>query len=45
MENGNEEKQNKFAAFMKAVFVHNIGYKLLALASAAVIWFLSAGLL
>ena len=47
MENENNEvkKQNKFVAFLKRVFVHNIGWKLLALASAAVIWVLAAGLL
>ena len=41
----NERKENKFVSALKAVFVHNIGWKLLALASAAVIWVLAAGLL
>jgi len=40
----NKQNQNKFVAFLKRVFVHNIGWKLLALGSAAVIWFLAAGL-
>ncbi len=40
-----ERKNNKFVSALKAVFVHNIGWKLLALVSAAVIWVLSAGLL
>lgn len=40
-----QKKQNKFTAFLKAVFVHNIGWKLLAIFSAAVIWALSAGLM
>ncbi|MCH5160955.1 MAG: hypothetical protein J1G04_02890 [Clostridiales bacterium] len=38
------KKQNKFVAFMKAVFVHNIGWKLLALGSAILIWALAVGL-
>ncbi len=42
--NKTEKKQNKFAAFLKRVFVKNIGWKLLSLASAAIIWFLVAGL-
>ena len=29
---------------MKAVFVHNIGWKILAIGSAIVIWVLAAGL-
>lgn len=46
MENKNSErKQNKFASALKAIFVHNIGWKLLSLAAAAVIWVLAAGLL
>ena len=46
MDNQNEEnkKPNKFVSFLKAVFVHNIGWKLLALGAAAVIWVLAAGL-
>ena len=38
------KKQSKFASFMKAVFVHNIGWKILAIGSAIVIWVLAAGL-
>ena len=46
MDNQNEEKKkpNKFAAFLKAVFVHNIGWKLLAIGASFVIWALAAGL-
>lgn len=40
-----EKKDNKFVAVLKAIFVHNIGWKILALVSAAVIWALSAGLM
>lgn len=36
---------NKFAAVMKKIFVHNLGWKLLAIASAVVLWTLAAGLL
>lgn len=41
-----EEKksENKFVAFLKRVFVHNIGWKLLALVASGLIWMLSAGL-
>lgn len=35
---------NKFTRFMKRVFVHNIGWKLLSLGAAIVIWVLAAGL-
>lgn len=46
MENKIEEKKpNKFARALKMIFVHNIGWKLLSLFSAAVIWALAAGLL
>ncbi len=46
MQNKNQENnENKFIKGLKAVFVHNIGWKLLALASAVVFWTLSAGLL
>lgn len=41
----NENKENKFVKALKAIFVHNIGWKLLAVFSAAVIWVLSAGLM
>lgn len=39
-----KNKQNKFVAFLKKVFVHNIGWKILAIVSSAVIWVLAAGL-
>lgn len=39
-----QKKPNKFVSVMKAVFVHNIGWKLLALGVSAVIWVLVAGL-
>ena len=38
------KKPNKFKKFLKAVFVHNIGWKLLSIASAFIIWALIAGL-
>ena len=38
------KKQNKFVSFMKAVFVHNFGWKLLALGSAIILWALAVGL-
>lgn len=44
----NDERENgrgKFVAVLKKIFVHNIGWKLLSLFSAAVIWALAAGLL
>lgn len=45
MQNKDQEKStSKFAAVMKKIFVHNIGWKLLSLVSAAVIWALVAGL-
>lgn len=40
----NKKKHNKFVSALHAVFVHNIGWKLLALASSVVIWVLAAGL-
>ncbi|MDE6293036.1 MAG: hypothetical protein K2L88_00235 [Clostridiales bacterium] len=40
----NAKKTNKFVAFLKNVFVHNIGWKLLSIFAAAVIWALAAGL-
>lgn len=43
-EKNRAKKPSKFASVMKAIFVHNIGWKLLAIASAAVIWVLAAGL-
>ncbi|MCH5155831.1 MAG: hypothetical protein J1F69_04420 [Clostridiales bacterium] len=40
----NAKKQNKFSAVLKKIFVHDIGWKLLAIFSAAVLWALSSGL-
>ena len=37
-------KKNKASNFFKRVFVHNIGWKLLSLGVAAIIWCLAAGL-
>ncbi len=39
-----EKKSGKFASFMKKIFVHNIGWKFLALGTSIVIWVLVAGL-
>lgn len=39
-----DENTSKFAAVLKKIFVHNIGWKLLSIASAAIIWALVAGL-
>ncbi len=39
-----EKKDGKFVSVMKKIFVHNIGWKLLALGTAGVIWVLAAGL-
>lgn len=39
-----EKPRSKFAAAMKKIFVDNIGWKLLAIVSSAVIWVLAAGL-
>ncbi len=39
-----EKKDGKFVSVMKKIFVHNIGWKLLALGTSAVIWVLAAGL-
>ncbi|MDE6965801.1 MAG: hypothetical protein K2O94_02350 [Clostridiales bacterium] len=39
-----ENGRGKFATVLKKIFVDNIGWKLLAIVSAAVIWTLSAGL-
>lgn len=44
VKNEKVKKPNKFARFLKAVFVHNIGWKLLSIASAFIIWALIAGL-
>lgn len=41
----NEKTDGKFVSVLKKIFVHNIGWKLLSLVSAAVVWFLAAGLL
>lgn len=43
-DNKRDKKENKFVAALKAIFVHNIGWKVLSIVSAAVIWALSAGL-
>lgn len=39
-----EKKTNKFVSVMKKIFVHNIGWKLLALGTSVLIWVLVAGL-
>ena len=44
MDDKEQKKENKFVAFLKRVFVNNIGWKILAFASAALIWLLAAGL-
>ncbi len=41
----NERADGKFVSVLKKIFVHNIGWKLLSLVSAAVVWSLAAGLL
>lgn len=38
------KKNNKFVSALKAVFVHNIGWKLLAIGVSCIIWVLVAGL-
>lgn len=49
MESVSSEKKTKkpsgFKRVMKAIFVHNIGYKIFAVVFAAVLWALSTGLL
>ncbi|MDE7163892.1 MAG: hypothetical protein K2O04_00500 [Clostridiales bacterium] len=40
----NAKRPNKFVSFLKGVFVHNIGWKLLSIFAAAVFWALAAGL-
>lgn len=42
--NENGKKPNKFASVLKIIFVHNIGWKLLSLFAAGVIWALAVGL-
>ena len=42
-ENG-KKPNNKFASLLKTIFVHNIGWKLLSLFAAGVIWALAVGL-
>lgn len=39
-----QRQESKVKRFFKAVFVHNIGWKLLALGTSIVIWVLAAGL-
>lgn len=41
----NTKKPNGFVSVLKKIFVHNIGWKILSIVSAAVIWALAAGLL
>ena len=41
----NAKRPNKFVAVLKKIFVHDIGWKLLSVFSAAVIWALAAALL
>ncbi len=43
-QNKNTKNQSKAGAFFKRVFVHNIGWKLLSLGAAILIWVLAAGL-
>ncbi len=38
------QQSGKFVAFLKKVFVHNIGWKLLSLGASFIIWVLVAGL-
>ena len=48
MENQAEQqvvkKENGFKRFLKAVFVHNAGYKVLALVVSAALWVLAVAL-
>lgn len=44
-EQENAKKPNGFVKLLKNIFVHNIGWKVLSIVSAAVIWALAAGLL
>ena len=39
-----EKKKNGFASVLKKIFVHNFGWKVLSIVSAAVIWALATGL-
>ena len=41
----NAKSTNGFVAVLKKIFVHNIGWKLLSIFSAAVFWALAAGLM
>lgn len=40
----NAKKPNKFVAVLKAIFIHNIGWKIMSIVAAAVLWALAAGL-
>ncbi|MCH5163043.1 MAG: hypothetical protein J1G38_06095 [Clostridiales bacterium] len=39
-----EKKDGKFVSVLKAIFVHNIGWKLLAIGTSFLMWALVAGL-
>lgn len=41
----NAKKPNGFVSVLKKIFVHNFGWKVLSIVSAAIIWALAAGLL
>ena len=38
------KKKNKFVSALKRIFVHNIGWKIFAVVSAAALCFIAAGL-
>lgn len=44
MKNGNDKKRTGFGGFLYGIFVHNIGYKIFAIAFGALIWLLTVGL-
>lgn len=43
-ENNEKKEQSGFEKFIRAVFVHNIGYKLLAIGLGLVVWLITVGL-
>lgn len=43
-EKNTERKDNAFVRAMKAIFVHNIGYKVFAVLFGALIWLLAVAL-
>ena len=43
-ENNEKKEQSGFGKFVRAVFVHNIGYKLLAVGLGLLVWLLTVGL-